>query len=254
MADTPVLVIPELADQQDGAETTHNRALRRLESILARRILDRDLATPPGSPTDGDAYIVATGGTGAWLGWDNRVVFSDAGTWRAIVPVEGLTLAVVDEDVEVRWSGSAWVARHRGWGLIYAAKNATNQTLTTTGFEQVLNFDTASANPVNVTEDLANDELILGKTGLWECTVAGAMSVPAGVILELQLFHNGAAVGPIVEMNGGGSTDYNALSIHWLLNVTTAGQILDLRAKDGLGTTTFRNRDLILAARLLPPW
>ena len=73
-------------------------------------VLDRDLATPPGSPAVGDRYIVASGGTGAWSGLDDQVVEWDGTTWQAAVPNEGYATRVEDEDILIIHDGTNWGA------------------------------------------------------------------------------------------------------------------------------------------------
>ncbi|QIE42068.1 DUF2793 domain-containing protein [Rhodobacteraceae bacterium SC52] len=80
---------------------SHNVALRILDGLVQLSVLDRDLTAPPGSSADGDRYIVASGATGDWAGWElNVAVWTDgAGLrlpprtgWRAWVKDEGLLL------------------------------------------------------------------------------------------------------------------------------------------------------------------
>lgn len=110
MPTTDVLGLPTLTDQQASAETTHNEALYRLSVLAAGKIIDRDLTSPPGSPSASDAYIVGSSATGAWSTHDNKIAYYYAGAWEFITPVEGLAMWVADEDVRVVWNSSAWCA------------------------------------------------------------------------------------------------------------------------------------------------
>jgi hypothetical protein len=71
-------------------------------------VFDRDLTAPPGSPSTGDRYIVASGGTGAWSGQDDAIAEWDGAAWQFTTPTLGMTVAVDDENRNVRWNGSAW--------------------------------------------------------------------------------------------------------------------------------------------------
>lgn len=62
-------------------------------------VLDRDLGAPPGGPADGDRYIVASGATGAWSGWDGSVAYWVDGAWMRLVPRPGWQVWVEDEDL-----------------------------------------------------------------------------------------------------------------------------------------------------------
>ena len=72
-------------------------------------VLDRDLATPPGSPAADDRYIVATSGTGAWSGHDLEVAEWNGTAWFFTPAVTAMVVGVTDESRNVRWNGSAWV-------------------------------------------------------------------------------------------------------------------------------------------------
>jgi hypothetical protein len=73
-------------------------------------VLDRHLTTPPPSPADSDRYIVASGATGAWSGWDLNVAYYVDGAWMRLVPRAGWQAWVVNEASFLVWDGSAWVS------------------------------------------------------------------------------------------------------------------------------------------------
>lgn len=104
-----------LESAQAQKEVTINEALARIDAVLNVGVIDRHLATPPGSPNEGDVYIVASGAMGAWSGKDAQVAYFDQ-VWRFIEPNEGLTLWVADEDAHFVFNGSAWVMSGGGGG------------------------------------------------------------------------------------------------------------------------------------------
>jgi hypothetical protein len=87
--------------------------VRRLDSLGQLTLLDRNLTAPPGSPSEGDHYLVATGGTGAWAGLDDDVVvwrtISGAAAWRVLTPAEGWRAWIADEDALLVFDGTSWV-------------------------------------------------------------------------------------------------------------------------------------------------
>lgn len=98
-----------LVDQaQAQKEVTVNSALNRIDAVLNCGAKDKDLATPPGSPVEGDVYIVAASPTGAWAGQAGKVAYYNQ-IWRFITPLEGMTLWVNDENLQYTYDGSAWV-------------------------------------------------------------------------------------------------------------------------------------------------
>jgi hypothetical protein len=110
MSDTTTkLLLPYILAAQAQKHVTHNEALRILDGLVHLSVFDRDLAAPPASPADGDRYIVASGGTGDWAGWDlNVAVFTD-GTWQRLPPRAGWRAWVEDEELLLVYDGSAWV-------------------------------------------------------------------------------------------------------------------------------------------------
>ena len=115
MSDTPVLSLPEIAEGVASQAVLHNEALRALEARLVRA-LSRTTTAPPGSPAEGDSYIVATGATGDWSGLDDQVASYIGGAWSYYTPVEGVRLWVNDDDEEVVYDGAAWTASGGGAG------------------------------------------------------------------------------------------------------------------------------------------
>ena len=88
---------------------THNEALGLLDAIVQLSVKDRDLASPPGSPADGDRYIVAAGATGAWVGEEGSIAVRQDGAWSFCAPREGWRAWVEDEDAFLVFDGSGWV-------------------------------------------------------------------------------------------------------------------------------------------------
>ncbi len=108
--DTPNLGLPYIIAAQAQKHVTHNEALRALDALVQLAVIDRHLAAPPGSPADGDRYIVAADGSGAWAGHDSEIAAFQDGGWVFFVPQTGWRAWIADEALLVVWSGSAWSA------------------------------------------------------------------------------------------------------------------------------------------------
>ena len=73
--------------------------------------IDR-LATPPGSPTTGDRYLVIATATGLWAGQEDDIAEWDGTQWVFYTPVTGWQLSVDDEtDGIYYYGGSAWTKK-----------------------------------------------------------------------------------------------------------------------------------------------
>ena len=109
MSDTSTnLGLPYLLAAQAQKHVTHNEALRLLDAMVQLSVLDRIRTTPPASPADGDRYLVASGATGLWAGWDLNVAFWVDGVWMRLVPRPGWLVWVAAEQVFLVWNGTVW--------------------------------------------------------------------------------------------------------------------------------------------------
>lgn len=75
-------------------------------------VIDRDLSSPPGSPADGDRYIVGPSATGDWSGEDDSIAVFDAdastaGEWVFFTPSEGWIAYIEDEEKLSAYKGAS---------------------------------------------------------------------------------------------------------------------------------------------------
>jgi hypothetical protein len=109
MLNTPNLSLPYIDVNAAQREVVHNEAIRGLDALVQLAVLDRDLTAPPGSPADGQRWLVAASPTGAWSGHAADIAGWQDGAWRFYAPRTGWLAYVVDEGVLLGWNGSAWV-------------------------------------------------------------------------------------------------------------------------------------------------
>lgn len=114
---TPNLGLIELTNSQ-GQYLNANETFAIIDALLGKVVKDKDLNAPPGSPADGDVYIVGPSPTGLWTGQANKITFwsADALEWVFVTPREGWKFEPTDEDITYRYSGSAWVEWSAGGG------------------------------------------------------------------------------------------------------------------------------------------
>lgn len=113
MSTTPLLGITELEANQAQPEVVINEALRKLEAMSPLQAHDKDLTTPPGSPADGDRYIVPGSATGDWADHANQIALAINGIWHFLQPIPGWICYVEDEDLYYQFtpgSPTGWVA------------------------------------------------------------------------------------------------------------------------------------------------
>jgi hypothetical protein len=122
MSTSADLGISYIAGQQAQPEITHNTALNQIQ-ILQTGVISVALNTPPGSPAQGDTYILGASPTGAWAGRANCLA-GYFGTGWVFVPGNdssgtAITMGVRHEGLKVYskadnalyvWNGTAWAA------------------------------------------------------------------------------------------------------------------------------------------------
>jgi hypothetical protein len=86
---TPRLGLPYLTSSQSQKEIVHNEALNVSDALIQIAVESMALTTAP-TGIEGNLYIVASGATGTWSGYDNYLVQYIGGTWVFYTPFEGL--------------------------------------------------------------------------------------------------------------------------------------------------------------------
>ena len=90
MSTTARLSLPYIAPQQAQKQVTYNAAMALLDQLVQPAVKSRTTAAPPGSPAEGDTYIVAPSATGAWSGKDSKFAAWLSGAWSFRTPGRGL--------------------------------------------------------------------------------------------------------------------------------------------------------------------
>lgn len=117
MATSPTLGITLFEADMENGDVALSDAIWTIDVFGGQNpILDEDLSTPPGSPADGDLYIVAGTGTGDWAGQDGDLAAYHSGDseWRFLTPTEGMTFWVSDDNDLIVYDGSSWQIAFNG--------------------------------------------------------------------------------------------------------------------------------------------
>lgn len=114
MQETENLGLPYIIAAQAQKHVTHNEALRALDAVVHLAVTDRDLATPPPSPTAGERYLVAASATDEWAGEDGNIAAYQDGAWMFYQPQTGWILWLEDEGIAVVFDGTSWVSLDGG--------------------------------------------------------------------------------------------------------------------------------------------
>lgn len=120
MAETYQFSLPLVAAAQAQKHVTVNDALSRLDAVAQLRVVSTAVATPPGSPVDGQAYVVAAAATGVWAGHEGEVAVFLNGGWVFIVPLEGWSAWDEASGERLLFDGQDW----HGGGIAHSAGGA----------------------------------------------------------------------------------------------------------------------------------
>ena len=241
MADiTTNLLLPYILAAQAQKHVTHNDALRLLDGLVQLSVLDRDLTAPPGSPAEGARYIVASGATGAWLGWSGDVALWSDGAWLRLPARAGWQVWVEDEARLVVRIGAAWTSLDVAMdllvqsGSVAVALGALGGTTGMAVLEETLSGLTGAA--VTSTITIPNRAIVIGVSTRTVTLITGATSYDCGISGQTTKFGGtlGVAAGstnigvigpeafyaatPIVLTAGGGNFTAGAvrIAIHYL--------------------------------------
>ncbi|MBA7672696.1 hypothetical protein ES703_80882 [subsurface metagenome] len=72
-------------------------------------VLD-ELATPPGSPAEGDRYLVIATATGDWAGHEKDITEWNGTSWDFTTPNKGFAVWIEDVGRQKNYNGTDWVA------------------------------------------------------------------------------------------------------------------------------------------------
>lgn len=104
---TPNLGLPEITNSLN-AHVPVNTGFARIDALLQGGAISSTTTVEPGSPANGDVYILPASSTGTnWAGNDGKIGIYYSG-WSFITPLEGWALFVRDINKELYYTGSAW--------------------------------------------------------------------------------------------------------------------------------------------------
>lgn len=139
-----------------------------LESQAVQPLLDVlsfAVTAPPGSPADGDAYLIPSGATGAWAGRTNQVAVWQSGAWRYHAARVGALAYNAATNTTLQFNGTTWAGFGGGGGAVASVFGRTGAVVAVAG-----DYDSTKVN---------NASSVSGTT------VTGALNTIAAAITSL---------------------------------------------------------------------
>lgn len=93
---------------ESGWNAQMDENLKAIDALLMINVLSATIATPPASPTPGDRYLLPTGTTDAWTGWEGRVVRWDGAFWEFYTAKKGWEVRAQDTNQSYHFNGTDW--------------------------------------------------------------------------------------------------------------------------------------------------
>lgn len=182
---TPRLALPLLAPGQISTEAADAQAKRRLDVFTQTVVQAVGTNTPPGSPLNGQIWIVGASPTGAWAGWANDLAYWETTQWVRIGRFTGLEVFNVGDSRRYRWTGSAWAEIAAGGGVQLieewtAAGGETTRTFSSLGAfrDLIVVADWRPAANANMGMFFNGDTTAANySTSQWGQTSGGAVSI-----------------------------------------------------------------------------
>lgn len=193
MSETYQFSLPLVAAAQAQKHVTVNDALSRLDAVAQLRVISTVLATAPGSPVDGQAYIVAGSATGVWAGHEGEVAIFLNGGWIFITPLEGWSAWDETSGARLLFDGQYW---HEG-GITHSAGGA----VTVAGVAEIDHVIGAGASSVTANVIPAGC-VVTGVTGRVIAAISGPTDWSLGISGSLSQYGSGFGVGLNSFANG----------------------------------------------------
>lgn len=201
----------ELLANNAANQTLANLTFATLNQVVQLTILDKDLSTPPGSPADEAAYIVASGNWGTASSKAGQIAWwsDSAGAWQFIAPKVGWRASVIDE-LDANGVARVYGYTASGWALPEAGGDgASGLTLSSKSTDYTLVLSDANTGILHPSADSTARTF----------TIPGNASVafPVGTAISF-INQNGAGVVTIaittdtLRLSGAGTTGDRTLA------------------------------------------
>ena len=185
MSSTGRLQLPYIVTAHAQKEVTHNDGLNRLDAFVTPVVADIASA-PPGSPTEGDLYIVGASATGDFAGEEDNLAQYLTGGWVFYTPFKWMDAFVEASDSRYAYDGSGWVP----FGLIM---KDTGEYLRVGHQQEDVTVDSGAFKDTTIT--IPNRSILLTVNVRVLTAVTGATSFDVGIAGETSKFGGSIGIG-----------------------------------------------------------
>ena len=247
MSTSPILGLTLMTASQAQKEVVFNEFLIAMDALFRGSVLDGSLHIPPSAPAEGDAYIINTGATGLWSGYDNQIAFYFNG-WQFVSPPTKITLFDVAANQFYQFQGGTLLGMTFLWDAVPVStvtvlNDLADVSITSPTNGEVMTYNSstskwnamaaaftatlASLTDVEVTEGSAIDGFVLywkDADSKWE---AKALAAPPTFLTLPDVSLTGVANGFLLEYTttGPGVKFVDPLSLVLVASLANVGDV-----------------------------
>jgi len=219
----PVMVS---GDAGDSYLVSGNAMLRMLQALVQPNVIGVGFSTPPGSPSNGDMYVVGSGATGLWAGHDNAVAYWSTdnasvplGEWEFFFPFKGWIVTDQSNGSLYIYTGVVWEVT--SGGAVTGSNLAPDLPWTLEGAINTQNTSETAANfggvGTTVAQYISGNMIVQPATGcritVWVSVIFSAPITEFVLIRTLKNDLTTVDVTPIT-FGGTGTPTFASLGLH----------------------------------------
>lgn len=98
---------------ESGWNTQMDANLQAIDALLCLGVLSITTGTPPGSPANGDRYLIPNSGTtGVWIGEENKIAVYTGADWLTVDVPNGTEVTALDSGQTVIKNAGSFVQKN----------------------------------------------------------------------------------------------------------------------------------------------
>jgi hypothetical protein len=225
MSQSTNLALPYLAASQSQKHVTVNEGLRLLDVLVQISVKSAALSAPPGSPGDGQRWIIGPLPTGLWAGRATQIAAWQDGAWVFYAPKDGWLAWNEATQASLIFSAGAWVSLI---GALLAAGVADNAFTLTDDADptkkatfELAGISTGTTRTFNLPNTSSELAILAGtQTFTGNKTFTGTLTASGTVTISAAAATIGTATGTATYGIGTGATGNGVIKT---LNIGTGG-------------------------------